>query len=112
VSPVNDSFDPKYHDAVSTVERPELPNNTVMQVLRPGYVLRGKVLRPAMVAVNKLPGIETPVPLTKFPTPPRAPSDRRLDDTVPEQDAEPDHISDSNSSPLDRAWRILESRDE
>ena len=44
-------FDPTVHDAVQQVEDDEVSEPTVHQVLRPGYRLPDRVLRPAMVIV-------------------------------------------------------------
>ncbi len=55
LSPLGEPFDPKLHDAVSTVEDPIQPDGIVVQVMRQGYTLHDKILRPAMVAVNKIP---------------------------------------------------------
>jgi molecular chaperone GrpE len=46
-------FDPHVHDAVMMVENPELAEGTVVEELRPGYLLREKLLRPAQVTVSK-----------------------------------------------------------
>lgn len=46
-------FDPKIHDAVAHVEEGEHHGAAVVaEVLRPGYQLKGKVVRPAMVQVR------------------------------------------------------------
>jgi molecular chaperone GrpE len=47
-------FNPHLHEAVGVEEKPGLKENTVVEVLRPGYRLGVKILRPAMVKVNKL----------------------------------------------------------
>lgn len=47
------SFDPYYHEAVATEYNPDIPENRITAILRPGYVYKGKVLRPAMVKVNR-----------------------------------------------------------
>jgi len=44
-------FDPKVHDAVQQVEGEGLSEATVHEVLRPGYRMPERVLRPAMVIV-------------------------------------------------------------
>jgi molecular chaperone GrpE len=44
-------FDPHVHEAVSTQPTDEAPEGTVMTELRKGYLLHGKLLRPAMVTV-------------------------------------------------------------
>ncbi|MBI3309390.1 MAG: nucleotide exchange factor GrpE, partial [Candidatus Melainabacteria bacterium] len=45
-------FDPFYHEPLQQVHTNELPNHTIMQVLKKGYMLNKKVIRPAMVAVS------------------------------------------------------------
>ena len=46
-------FDPVVHHAMSQVERNDTEDNTVVEEFRRGYMLRDKVLRPALVAVSK-----------------------------------------------------------
>lgn len=46
-------FDPHLHEAVQYVETQELPDHTVSEVYKPGYILNSKVIRPAMVAVAR-----------------------------------------------------------
>lgn len=45
-------FDHNIHEAVQQVENPDVPANTVMQVLRRGFVLQDRLLRPAQVVVS------------------------------------------------------------
>jgi len=52
VDPKGEAFDPQYHEAMSMVPNPELPPNSVMDVLQKGYTLNGRLLRPAMVVVT------------------------------------------------------------
>ena len=52
IDPLNESFDPNYHQAVQTVPVEDgQTSETVVQVLQKGYDLKGRVLRPAMVIV-------------------------------------------------------------
>lgn len=44
-------FDPNFHHAVLTVKSVEYESGKVTQVLQRGYLLNGKVIRPAMVKV-------------------------------------------------------------
>jgi molecular chaperone GrpE len=46
-------FDPERHEAVVAVEQEDTEPGTVVDIVRNGYELRGKVLRPAMVKVAK-----------------------------------------------------------
>ncbi|HEX5643270.1 MAG TPA: nucleotide exchange factor GrpE [Thermoleophilia bacterium] len=45
------SFDPEYHEAIMAQASAEHPEGTVTQVLERGYLLHGKLLRPAKVIV-------------------------------------------------------------
>ncbi|MEZ7195776.1 nucleotide exchange factor GrpE [Pseudodesulfovibrio karagichevae] len=47
-------FDPEIHDAVGTVQESSLGDNQIAQVVQNGYRLKGRLLRPAKVMVNKL----------------------------------------------------------
>lgn len=53
LDPFGEKFDPHYHQAMFEVENSGQMPGTVVQVLQPGYVLNGRLLRPAMVAVAK-----------------------------------------------------------
>jgi molecular chaperone GrpE len=46
-------FDPNLHQALQRIEDKSLPDDTVVEILQKGYVLNGKVVRPAMVKVAK-----------------------------------------------------------
>lgn len=48
-------FDPHRHEAVQHIETSEVPDNTILEVYKPGYVLNSKVIRPAMVSVARSP---------------------------------------------------------
>ena len=46
-------FNPYEHQAMMTEEKDDLANDVIVQVFQKGYKLKGKVIRPAMVTVNK-----------------------------------------------------------
>ena len=48
-----EAFDPEFHEAVFHSETEVSEVISVVEVLRPGYTVRGKVIRPAMVTVSK-----------------------------------------------------------
>ncbi len=58
-------FDPHRHEAVAPVITDEQPENTVVDELRKGYLLEGKVIRPAVVRVAKKSGEAGPKPSAK-----------------------------------------------
>ena len=46
-------FDPRLHEAIEMVESSEVPDNHVLEELQPGYKMKDRLLRPAMVRVAK-----------------------------------------------------------
>jgi molecular chaperone GrpE len=46
-------FTTKFHQAMMEIEDPSVPAGTVVQELIPGYLIAGRLLRAAMVAVSK-----------------------------------------------------------
>ena len=53
VNPEGQSFDPEYQQAMSMQEVAGVESGTVVTVVQKGYVLNGRLLRPAMVIVAK-----------------------------------------------------------
>ncbi len=51
VNPDGQSFDPEYHQAMSIQEAVGVEPGTVVTVVQKGYLLNGRLLRPAMVIV-------------------------------------------------------------
>src|SRR5947209_4652713 len=49
-------FDPNVHEAIEVVENNEVPDHHVLEELQPGYRIKGRLLRPAMVRVSKKAG--------------------------------------------------------
>lgn len=53
VDPVGQPLDPERHHAVAMVDAPDAKPGTVVSVMQKGYVLNGRLLRPALVSVAK-----------------------------------------------------------
>lgn len=53
IDTVGKEFDPNIHHAVMQVEDEEYDSNIVVEELQTGYMLEDRVIRPAMVKVNK-----------------------------------------------------------
>lgn len=51
INPVDQPFDPEQHNAVMHVDDDTVEGNSIVEVLRKGYKLGEKVIRPAMVKV-------------------------------------------------------------
>ncbi len=53
IYPLNQSFDHKFHEAISQVVDSEKEPNTVINVIQAGYSIRDRLLKPAVVIVTK-----------------------------------------------------------
>lgn len=60
IVPEGEKFDHNLHQAMFEAEVPSAVPGTIIQVIQPGYVLKERLLRPAMVGVAKGPTAETP----------------------------------------------------
>lgn len=52
MEPVGQPFDPELHQAIMQVESDQYEEGIVVEVVQPGYWLKDKVIRPAMVKVS------------------------------------------------------------
>jgi len=50
-NPEGKVFDPTKHNAVATVESDDAEDGVVLEQIRKGYIMRGKVIRPTLVKV-------------------------------------------------------------
>jgi len=55
VNPMGQKFDPHLEEAISHQASPEVPEEHVLQVVRTGYTLHGRLLQPASVVVSSGP---------------------------------------------------------
>ena len=53
VNPIETAFDPEFHQAMSMQEVEGVESGTVTMVMQKGYVLNGRLVRPALVMVAK-----------------------------------------------------------
>lgn len=52
IAPLGEDFDPNLHDSVEHSPSDEYPENKVSAILRKGYILNGRLVRPAAVVVS------------------------------------------------------------
>tara|TARA_X000001036_G_scaffold433848_1_gene472202 strand:+ start:4675 stop:5235 length:561 start_codon:yes stop_codon:yes gene_type:complete len=52
INPINEDFNPDYHQAMATKNCKD-SENTILEVMQKGYKLKSKLLRPALVIVSK-----------------------------------------------------------
>ncbi|GAB5561564.1 MAG: nucleotide exchange factor GrpE [Synoicihabitans sp.] len=58
INPLKETFDPNLHEALSQQASDEVEDGVVLQVVRVGYTLNGRLLRPASVIVSSGPAAE------------------------------------------------------
>jgi molecular chaperone GrpE len=59
INPAGQPFDPHQHEAISHLPSPTVPAENVVTVVRTGYSLNGRLLRPASVVVSSGPDKES-----------------------------------------------------
>jgi len=60
VDPHGAPFNPEHHQAMAMEESTHVEPNSVLKVFQKGYLLSGRLLRPAMVVVSKAPSVAPP----------------------------------------------------
>jgi molecular chaperone GrpE len=53
VPALGEKFDPHLHEAVAVAPAEDAPDDSIVEVLQPGYAVKGKLIRPAMVKVAR-----------------------------------------------------------
>jgi molecular chaperone GrpE len=53
IKTLGEQFDPYYQHALSTENNPEKPDGIILKEFQKGFMIREKVLRPALVCVNR-----------------------------------------------------------
>ena len=59
-NPINEKFDPNFHEVMFETPMPDKESGTVIQVIEPGYIISGRILRPARVGIAKSDGSQPP----------------------------------------------------
>ncbi|CAG8870406.1 Protein GrpE [Pseudomonas fluorescens] len=60
VDPHGEPFNAEHHQAMAMQESADVEPNSVLKVFQKGYLLNGRLLRPAMVVVSKAPAVAQP----------------------------------------------------
>ncbi|MGK2897008.1 MAG: nucleotide exchange factor GrpE [Candidatus Makana argininalis] len=53
INDVNVIFDPNIHQAMNVIKSDKFKSNYIMNIMQKGYILNGRLIRPAMVSVSK-----------------------------------------------------------
>jgi hypothetical protein len=96
----NEQFDYSMHEALSTIEKEDVPNNTIIDVIQDGWKLDKDIIRYAKVIISREPKPPEPEPIPEAePQKGENPSEAETSKVEPEEksnkkkDNEPDYIS-------------------
>lgn len=89
---IGDVFDYKIHEAISNIENPELPENSIIDVVQTGWKIANEVLRYAKVVVSKKPKKPEPKPE------PEPESEPECDVSGEEENENADNLNENNNS--------------
>jgi molecular chaperone GrpE len=53
IEPLEEKFNPQFHEAMYEVPSEDVENGTIVQVVEVGYVIHDRLLRPAKVGIAK-----------------------------------------------------------
>jgi molecular chaperone GrpE len=53
INPLGESFNPQFHQAISTIENKNEEDDKITEVVQKGYLLSNRVIKPALVIVIK-----------------------------------------------------------
>ena len=59
---INDSFDYSYHEALSSIEKDDLPNNSIIEIIQDGWKMNKDVIRYSKVIISREPKPPEPEP--------------------------------------------------
>ncbi len=62
---INDLFDYTYHEALSSIEKDDLPNNSIIEIIQDGWKMDKDVLRYTKVIISRIPPPPKPKPEPK-----------------------------------------------
>jgi len=88
----NDTFDYNYHEALSSIERDDLPNNTIINIIQDGWKLDKEVIRYAKVIVSRVPPPPEPEPEPE----PELEAKADLEEEITQENKESEAISNEN----------------
>ena len=54
INPIGEKFNPNFHEALSVLEDQKKDPDEVIEVIQKGYIIEDRVIRPALVVVNKV----------------------------------------------------------
>ena len=62
---LNDRFDYNYHEALSSIEKEDVPENTILDIIQDGWKLENEVIRYTKVIISKKLKLPEPEPELK-----------------------------------------------
>ncbi|MFX1496175.1 MAG: nucleotide exchange factor GrpE [Promethearchaeota archaeon] len=92
---IGDPFDYNYHEAVSTIEKNDVPSNTIIDIIQDGWKLDKEVIRYAKVVIAREPKPPEPEP---EPEPELAPEQETKQELEQERELKPEEKKEEGQS--------------
>jgi len=86
---INDPFDYSYHEALSSIEKDDLPNNSIIEIIQDGWKMNKDVIRYSKVIISREP---------KPPEPEPEPESEPESESEPELESELESEADSEEN--------------
>lgn len=96
---INDPFDYSYHEAISSIEMNDVPNNTIVEIVQDGWKLGKEVIRYAKVVISREPKPPEPEPekLIEKISEENVNTENTTEEPEPEAGTTPEDIKTKNS---------------
>ncbi|MHA1884214.1 MAG: nucleotide exchange factor GrpE [Promethearchaeota archaeon] len=91
---INDPFDYSYHEALTTVEKEDLPENTILEIIQDGFKYGKEVIRYTKVITSRKPKPPEPEPVPEE----EVVEEKKEDETPPKQEVKEDKKGDKKKS--------------
>ncbi|MBY9003392.1 MAG: nucleotide exchange factor GrpE [Candidatus Lokiarchaeota archaeon] len=96
---INDIFDYTYHEALSSIEKDDVPNNSIIEIIQDGWKLDKNIIRYAKVIVSR------------EPKPPEPEKEKESEiEEVPEKESEPDTENQEQSKKKEKSKNTEDSK--
>ena len=92
---INDSFDYSFHEALSSLEKEDVPNNTILEIIQDGWKLDKDVIRYTKVITSREP--KPPEPEPELEKEEKTEEEKPLEEAKPEESKEASSIIEPNN---------------
>jgi len=97
---INDPFNYSYHEALSSIEKDDLPNNSIIEIIQDGWKMDKDVLRYTKVIVSREPPPPEPEPEPEIETEPETEPEVDPEEKITQENKKSEDVSNENEEGL------------